>query len=237
MLPVGLLLAGALVGCTDAETAAPSSPAPGTAVVTRVVDGDTFEVTTDGGSEKVRVLGIDTPERQDCGYAAASDAAAALLRGATVALTPDPTQDDRDRYGRVLRYVTLPDGTDLGKRVIGDGFAREYTFDRAYARQDDYRAAQQDAAGAGRGLWNAATCGGVVGATSAAPPTTVPTATQTPPSADCAIKGNISGNGRIYHLPESRDYERTSIDESRGERWFCSVEEAESAGWRAPADG
>lgn len=234
LLSGGLLLALALAGCTDADTAGPTA---GGAVVTRVIDGDTFEVATDGGSEKVRVLGVDTPERQDCGYAEASDAAAAWLAGATVALTPDSSQDDRDRYGRVLRYVTLPGGADLGKRLISDGFAREYTFDRAYGRQDEYRAAQRDAAGAGRGLWNTASCGGVAGATSAASPTTVPAATQAPPSADCAIKENISGNGRIYHLPDTRDYDRTGIDESRGERWFCSVEEAEAAGWRAPANG
>jgi hypothetical protein len=51
---------------------------------------------------------------------------------------------------------------------------------------------------------------------------------------DCRIKGNISNNGRIYHVPGSRHYDRTKIDTSRGERWFCSVEEAVRAGWRAP---
>lgn len=248
ILPGGLVVALVLGGCTDAATDAPSSPAPGGMSVTRIIDGDTFEVSGAGVAEKVRVLGIDTPERQDCGYAQASDAAAALLTGATVQLTPDPTQDDRDRYGRVLRYVALPDGTDLGNRLIADGFAREYTFDRAYARQEEYRNAQADAAGAGRGLWSAQACGGVVGATSAAASPATPTpagssaattaaAAGGPPSADCAIKGNISDNGRIYHLPGSRNYDRTGIDESRGERWFCSAEEAEAAGWRAAATG
>ena len=49
----------------------------------------------------------------------------------------------------------------------------------------------------------------------------------------CAIKGNISGNGRIYHLPGSRSYEKTRIDTAKGERWFCSEGEARAAGWRA----
>jgi hypothetical protein len=53
------------------------------------------------------------------------------------------------------------------------------------------------------------------------------------PDPACNIKGNISGNGRIYHRPGNRDYERTVINEAQGERWFCSEAEARAAGWRA----
>lgn len=52
------------------------------------------------------------------------------------------------------------------------------------------------------------------------------------PRAGCDIKGNISGNGRIYHLPGGSHYARTRIDEAKGERWFCSEAEARAAGWR-----
>ena len=52
------------------------------------------------------------------------------------------------------------------------------------------------------------------------------------PAGGCAIKGNISQNGRIYHMPGQADYARTRIAESRGERWFCSEAEARAAGWR-----
>jgi hypothetical protein len=49
----------------------------------------------------------------------------------------------------------------------------------------------------------------------------------------CAIKGNISAGGeKIYHLPGCGSYGKTKIDESRGERWFCSEREAENEGWR-----
>ncbi|MFC6048598.1 thermonuclease family protein, partial [Methylobacterium hispanicum] len=52
---------------------------------------------------------------------------------------------------------------------------------------------------------------------------------------NCAIKGNISRSGeKVYHLPGSRDYARTVIDEKAGERMFCSEDEAKAAGWRAP---
>lgn len=54
---------------------------------------------------------------------------------------------------------------------------------------------------------------------------------QTPPS--CLIKGNVSARGeRIYHLPGCRYYAATRIDPARGERWFCSEQEALAAGWR-----
>ena len=52
------------------------------------------------------------------------------------------------------------------------------------------------------------------------------------PDGECRIKGNISSGGRIYHVPGGASYGRTKIDEAAGERWFCSPEEAEAAGWR-----
>ena len=54
------------------------------------------------------------------------------------------------------------------------------------------------------------------------------------PPGECAIKGNIGAGGRIYHLPGTRDYARTSIRVEQDERWFCSESEAQDAGWRAP---
>lgn len=53
------------------------------------------------------------------------------------------------------------------------------------------------------------------------------------PTASCRIKGNISADGeRIYHMPSDAFYDRTRIDESNSERWFCPPKEAEEAGWR-----
>ena len=50
----------------------------------------------------------------------------------------------------------------------------------------------------------------------------------------CNIKGNINSTGdKIYHSPGMSSYSNTKINESKGERWFCSEEEAEEAGWRA----
>jgi hypothetical protein len=61
-----------------------------------------------------------------------------------------------------------------------------------------------------------------------------PASSPTPPSGGCVIKGNISQHGRIYHVPGSPSYNSTKIDESGGERWFCTEAEAQAAGWRAP---
>ena len=56
---------------------------------------------------------------------------------------------------------------------------------------------------------------------------------ETTSSSGCDIKGNISSEGkRIYHVPGQENYEQTVISPSNGERWFCSEEEAEAAGWR-----
>ncbi|MEK7149539.1 MAG: hypothetical protein AAB757_00975 [Patescibacteria group bacterium] len=49
---------------------------------------------------------------------------------------------------------------------------------------------------------------------------------------DCLIKGNISSGGKIYHMPGGQFYDRTVINTSKGEKWFCSEVEAKTAGWR-----
>jgi len=60
------------------------------------------------------------------------------------------------------------------------------------------------------------------------------TGSDTPPPMDCPIKGNINSKGeRIYHVPGGRWYGRTMIDPGKDERWFCTEDEALSAGWRA----
>lgn len=140
-----------------------AQPANGiAATVVAVIDGDTADVRlADGTTRRLRIIGIDTPETVDpsqpvqCYGPEASERAKTLLAGQTVTLLPDPTQDQADRYGRMLVYVTLPDSRDVGEMLIREGFAREYTYRTAYQRQAAYRAAQMEAQHAGRGLWGA----------------------------------------------------------------------------------
>ncbi len=119
--------------------AAPSPPAY-TAVripvtVDEVVDGDTVRVRFgEGRAGTVRVIGLDTPETKDprkpvqCFGREATAKATELLAGRAVTLEADPTQGDRNKYGRLLRYIWLPDGRNFAEVMMADGYGHEYTF-------------------------------------------------------------------------------------------------------------
>ncbi len=127
--------------------------------VVKVVDGDTIKVEMNGKTETVRLIGVDTPETVDprkavqCFGKQASDETKHLLLDQLVTLIPDPTQDDRDKYRRLLRYVYLPDGTDVGQLLISEGFAHEYTYKVPYLHQKTYKEDQKAVEAAKRGLW------------------------------------------------------------------------------------
>ena len=113
-----------------------------------VVDGDTVE--TSQGT--VRLIGIDTPERGECGHDEASMAIGSLVSvGDVVTLELPDGQNDRDSYGRLLRYVITESGVDLGQMQVeaGNAIARYDSTDGypAHPRQADYRAAQIATAG------------------------------------------------------------------------------------------
>lgn len=135
------------------------------ATVTRVVDGDTVVVDDEQGRDlgRVRVLGIDTPEIVHRGDPDAQhpqcfgDEATALVRGLVqgraVALLPDPTQPDRDVYGRLLRYVEIS-GVDVGLEVLTAGAGQEFSPGQTpVSRSAQYRNAQAAAIDAGAGMW------------------------------------------------------------------------------------
>lgn len=153
---------------TNPPASTAAGPAPdeiGAGTVTRVVDGDTMEVTADGGGEvTVRVLGIDTPETKDprravqCWGPQASQFATDTLLGESVRLAGDPTQATRDRYGRLLAYVYLPDGSNFSVLAAAAGAARAYVYDVPDTAHPAITAAADEARTARRGLWGA--CGG-----------------------------------------------------------------------------
>lgn len=92
-------------------------PAAKTSLVSRVIDGDTVEL---ANGQDVRLVGIDTPEVGECGYEKASVALVRLVEGKQVRLTR--SDEDRDQYGRLLRYVDVGD-VDAGLRLIRNGLA------------------------------------------------------------------------------------------------------------------
>ncbi|MGQ9926315.1 MAG: thermonuclease family protein [Chloroflexaceae bacterium] len=134
--------------------------------VVNVVDGDTVDVRINGQVERVRLIGIDTPESVDprrtveCFGREAAARAAELLAGQTVMLEADSSQADRDRFGRLLRYLWLPDGRMANYELIEQGYAFEYTFAAPYRYQAQFKAAEARARTEGRGLWSPATCNG-----------------------------------------------------------------------------
>ena len=77
--------------------------------------------------------------------------------GDRVRLIPDRTQDARDQYGRLLRYVER-NGRDVGKRQVRDGWAMTYVYEAPFKRLPPYRDAERQADGAHRGVWGR--CGG-----------------------------------------------------------------------------
>lgn len=151
----------------SSSAAAASSAVVELARVTEVVDGDTIKVTDPAlGVVTVRVLGIDTPETVKpkftvgCFGPEATTYATEALDGQAVTVTLDPGQDETDRYGRTLAYLTLPDGSDYGVEAVRAGFAKNYVYDdRPVAKQPEIAAAEQAAKTAGAGLWGPA-CNG-----------------------------------------------------------------------------
>lgn len=141
-----VVVSAALVACApDAPLVAapPGDATAGGAVIEWIVDGDTIE--TDAGT--VRIIGVDAPERDMCGYAEASALVASLLApGETIVLELPAGQNAEDRYGRLLRYVDTADGVDIGSSLLSAGLAvaRYDSTDGypAHPRETDYHALQ-----------------------------------------------------------------------------------------------
>ena len=157
-----LVLAGCGVRLTSADEPAPGEPLRGR--VSHVVDGDTLKVRLRTHTETVRLIGIDTPETHrpdtpvECGGQAATREMRRLAEGRTATLVTDPTQDRRDRYGRLLAYADVA-GHDVAERLLRSGWGAVYVYGgHDFMRVLRYRAAALRARAAGRGLWRA--CGG-----------------------------------------------------------------------------
>jgi endonuclease YncB( thermonuclease family) len=125
--------------------------------VVRVIDGDTVEVKLDGQKQDVRLIGIDTPEvhgGEECGGDEASRSARDLLPvRSRVLLISDTSQDNKDRYGRLLRYVERF-GKDVNRTQVLRGWADVYVYnDNPFKRVKGYREAKEDARKHDRGVW------------------------------------------------------------------------------------
>lgn len=212
--------------------------------VARISDGDTISIE----ETRIRLNGIDAPETDQvcidgtgetyaCGIAA-RDALAEFLQGQSITCSGD----EIDRYDRRIMTCFVGD-TDINAAMVAGGWAL------AFLRYADIYVGEEQAARARQvGLWSGAFIAPwdwrhrgpqteILGSVS------VPLNAQhhllpqpvvsESPTTGCQIKGNISRDGtRIYHVPGQQDYDNTRISESNGERWFCTEDEAQAAGWR-----
>ncbi|MGI6103017.1 MAG: thermonuclease family protein [Patescibacteria group bacterium] len=194
------------------------SPAANDGVrVASVVDGDTITLET---GERVRYIGVDTPETYgtpECFGTEAKERNRTLVEGRTVRLVADV--EDRDKYGRLLRYVWVGDSF-VNDALVRDGYASTLTIPPNIAYADTFRLAAADARAAGRGLWNA--CGTTEQRTA---PSLIPQSVAYDCPADRPIKGNAQS--QIYHLPDGEYYAKT-----KPEQCFAAEAEAQAAGYR-----
>jgi micrococcal nuclease len=153
-----LVLVAAVAGFLVADRRQEESGAAESTTVTRVVDGDTVEVRLDGRLEKVRLIGIDTPESVkpdtpvQCYAKAASAETERLLEGRRVELRFDAER--RDRYGRLLAYV-YRDGLFVNAALVERGYARTLTIPPNVAHAELFARLAREARRGGRGLWTA----------------------------------------------------------------------------------
>lgn len=211
-------MAFVFLGVLAALLPAPTMGLPLPTGQVRVIDGDTLVA----GGLRLRLHGIDAPElRQTCPLASgktwacgiwARDQLRNLTRGKRLACSSLGT----DRYDRQIVRCTV-DGQDLAAAMVRAGAAMAY---RKYST--DHVAAEAQARQRAVGIWQSE---------GAQPPAEHRLAGSAPPDG-CLIKGNVSGNGHVYHSPGQTHYAATRINPAKGERWFCTSTEAEAAGFR-----
>ena len=216
-----LLPAAAAAAIVVVTTATARGPFTQRAVVVRALGGDSLLVRLPSGAqERVRVLGISAPAGGECHAPQALARIRALVGRKRVTLVGDGTSRARDGARRVLAYVRLPDGSDLGRILVADGASTADLWGAPFARLPTYVATQQLAEKNVRGLWRR--CG-----------------------TDVAVK--LDSDGQAYELGATATYTLTVTNQGRvaapavtvdlrpsagGE--FTSVPAAcKSAGWHA----
>ncbi len=131
---------------------------PGLYTVSQFVDGDTITVNMNGKSEKIRMIGVDTPETHkpnspvQCYGPAASAFTKTYLTGKDFRLVSDSLSTNRDRYSRLLRYVVLTDGTNFNKVLIEKGYGFYYPY-FPFTKSVEFEAAQTAAKSKVIGVW------------------------------------------------------------------------------------
>lgn len=149
VVAVGAVMVMLVVACGS------ELPASSTGVVVSVSDGDSIVVDVDGRRERLRLIGIDAPEEGDCLADESTAWLAARVDGRVVVLERDVS--DRDRFGRLLRYVFV-EGEHVNENSVAAGMARAVRFEPDTARAGALEAAERQARQSRTGLWNPDWC-------------------------------------------------------------------------------
>ncbi len=198
-------------------------------IVERVVDGDTL-IVEDG--IRIRLLGIDAPEKGSCFSKESEQELAKLVLGKKVFLEKDQTA--KDSFDRLLRYVVVrgenPESDDvlINSVLVRGGYAKSlYTKpNRRYLSQ--IQADEREAKSDNVGMWGF--CDFEI------PKNTDLEKDSNPFNSECVIKGNINKRyEKDYFLPGCPNYKRVKIDPRKGEQWFCTEEDAKADGWSKSA--
>ena len=188
-------------------------------VVVRVVDGDSLDL-TDG--RRVRLLGIDTPEKGNCMY----DQARAHLQKQALGKHVRLKNPLKDSYGRLLANVIVEDFPSwffylnsfpdpdpyLNRGMVVAGLARD-TGSNVPSYREVLKQAEIFAKDRQLGIWSGECI------------------QLAPPNPDCQIKGNIRQGVKSYYAPECPNYQQVIVNTSYGDNWFCAEDEATRAGF------
>ncbi len=205
-----------------------------TYTVLRVIDGDTIVIQIKKNKEqKVRLLGVDAPERGECHYSESKNLLRELIAGSEVELERERTGEDA--YGRWLRHVVLPptsetgDATHINNELILEGAAWRFIISPDTKYSDLFATSEEKAREASTGLWGS----GCEYSQELEDARSLRERASTPPDPECTIKGNISEKayGKLYFLEGCPNYKNIKIDERKGESWFCTEADAKSAGF------
>lgn len=159
IITVLILMLGQHYGWFEPAKQTATQNQPGLYTILKFDDGDTIQVDMNGKPEKIRFIGVDTPETHDprkavqCYGQAASEFTKQLIGNNQVRLEADPLNTNRDRYDRLLRYVYLPNGTLVNAEIIKQGYGFAYTG-FPFSKIEEFKAYQQQARDSNAGLWN-----------------------------------------------------------------------------------
>lgn len=181
--------------------------------VVEVVDGDTFQLKS---GKRVRLIGVDAPEYNRCGGVEAKKYLESLIKGKIVILK----EEVEETFGRSLALVYIGK-TLVNEQVLKAGWGRpDY---RKNSQRDKLTSAYHFAKDKKLGIFSSL-------CRQENSSTRQPANSQT----NCVIKGNIDKNTyqKFYHLPGCKHYNEVVIEKDIGERYFCSEEEAQKAGFK-----